>query len=166
MHVICRLRVDPQVREQCEHVPVGVITGKLEPLHCPIKAGRYLEISPGAQCETCRKQPGAIRLNDARLRHSHFRLKQPSIIKSHFTPVIGRHRHAAYQQYGHDSHLALGSCARMTCILQPYLTLTHHCEQVRCWMRSSIGLYEIRQYRTSAAVVSLLASRFSGMIGS
>ena len=29
MHVISKVRADSQVREQCEHVPVGVITGKL-----------------------------------------------------------------------------------------------------------------------------------------
>ena len=151
MHVICRVRADPQVREQCEQVPVGVITGKLEPLHWPNESSYVPWNITWCTLRDLPKQPGAIRLNDARLRHSLFRLKQPSIIKSHFTPVIGRHRHAAYQKYGHDSHLALGSYARMTCILQPYLTLTLHCEQVRGWMRLSIGLCEIRQYRTSAA---------------
>ena len=79
------------------------------------------------------------------------RLKQPSITTPHFWLVIGRHRHAAYQKYGHDCHLALGTSARMTCILQPYLTLAVHRELVRGWLRLSIGLCEIRQYRTSAA---------------
>ena len=80
-----------------------------------------------------------------------FRLKQPSIRKSYFRATIGQHCHAAYQEYGDGSHLALGSYARMTCILQPYLTLALHREQVRGWLRLSIGLCEIRQYRTSAA---------------